>query len=138
MKTEEIVKLMAESAEDAVNFAKAEFNVELDYSIDSISLIDTLLLDCIDILGKQEGQEKRDEYTFAMSNMFGAYMGEIYKKIIGGEWVYDTTDEHAPTVMLKYTDKTFAFSGICYQKLIKDLNVNVKRYFDLAISNNTQ
>ncbi|WP_016955680.1 hypothetical protein [Catenovulum agarivorans] len=136
MNQAEITKLMQESAQDAVSYINEEYGVQLDYSIESIAQIDKAILWSIAKL-KDETDRKQD-FIFVICNMLGAYMGETFRKHIGGEWLYDDSDPNAPTVMLAFSGHTFAFPGICYQKLVVDVNTNVRRYFELAISNVTQ
>ena len=33
---------------------------------------------------------------------------------------------------------TYAFAGICYQRLVNDSQISVKNYFDHAVANNVQ
>jgi hypothetical protein len=47
-------------------------------------------------------------------------------------------DEEAPSIMLMYQDKTFAFAGICYERLVNDNTVSVESYFTEAIGGATQ
>jgi hypothetical protein len=51
-------------------------------------------------------------------------------------------DEEAPSIMLMYQDKTFAFAGICYERLDNGNGngnaVSVQRYFTKAIGGKTQ
>ncbi len=131
----EITKLMEESSIDAVNYIREEYDLELDFSLESINQIDKVLLWSV---AKLKDQAKKDEFIFVICNMLGAYVGETFRKHIGGEWLYDETDPQAPTVLLSFSSHTFAFPGICYQKLVNDINTSVKKYFELAISNVTQ
>ncbi|MCU4674606.1 hypothetical protein N7931_03075 [Catenovulum sp. 2E275] len=131
----EITKLMEESSVDAVNYVREEYDIHLDFSLESISQIDRVLLWSV---AKLKDQAKKDEFIFVICNMLGSYVGETFRKHIGGEWIYDETDPQAPTVLLSFSSHTFAFPGICYQKLINDINTSVKKYFELAISNVTQ
>lgn len=136
MNQAEITKLMQESAKDAVGYIDEEYGVQLDYSIQSIAQIDKAILWSIAKL-KDETERKQD-FIFVICNMLGAYMGETFRKHIGGEWLYDDSDPNAPTVMLAFSGHTFAFPGVCYQKLVVDVNTSVRRYFEMAISNVTQ
>ncbi|MER2494422.1 hypothetical protein [Catenovulum sediminis] len=136
MNQAEITLLMEESATDAVNYIRDEYAVTLDYSIESIAQIDKIILWSIAKL--KDEKERKQDFIFVICNMLGAYMGETFRKHIGGEWLYDDSDPNAPTVMLSFSSHTFAFPGICYQKLVNDVNTNVKKYFDIAISNVTQ
>ena len=131
----EITQLMEESSVDAVNYINEEYGIQLDFSLESISQIDRVLLWSV---AKLKDQAKKEDFIFVICNMLGAYVGETFRKHIGGEWLYDETDPNAPTVLLSFSSHTFAFPGICYQKLVNDINTSVRKYFELAISNVTQ
>ncbi|WAJ71459.1 hypothetical protein [Catenovulum adriaticum] len=131
----EITKLMEESSIDAVNYVKEEYDIELNFSMDSVAQIDKVLLWSV---AKLKDQPKKDDFIFVICNMLGSYIGETFRKHIGGEWLYDETDPNAPTVLLSFSSHTFAFPGICYQKLVNDINTSVNKYFELAIRNVTQ
>ncbi|WP_111979192.1 hypothetical protein [Algibacillus agarilyticus] len=129
MNKQEINDLMLQAAGDAIEFAKSEFGVELDKTMESIDLIDALLLDCLPLL---KDEATRDKNLFTLCNILGAYLGEVFIHYIGGEWFYDESDINAPTTFIEFNGKTFAFPGICYQKLINDPSVSVRKYFELA------
>ena len=126
----ELKKLMEDTAQDAVDNAKEQLSIELDYSPDSITHIDTIISHYLDNYQSQVLDQKT---IFTVCHMFGAYTGETFKRLSGGHWVYDDSDPEAPTVLLHYQNKSFAFAGICYERLIKDSSVSVKKYFDLAL-----
>ncbi|NTS78114.1 hypothetical protein HR060_14750 [Catenovulum sp. SM1970] len=133
--TEELQTLMAASKQDAISFATEQFDIELDGSMDSVTSVDDVLLQCAALL---KSQQEQDKFIFTVCNIFGAYVGEVFKETIGGTWVYDTTNPEAPTVMLSYADKTYAFAGMCYQRLVNDANQSVRKYLELAIANHVQ
>lgn len=135
MEQQALNQLMRESAEDAIRTSLEEFGLALDYSIDSIALVDRIILKFLDTY---KDQALEDKAVFTLCNIYGAYLGEAFKKLAGGQWQYNIQDEEAPSIMLMYQDKTFAFAGICYERLVNDSNVSVKRYFDEALSFATQ
>ncbi|WP_017445960.1 hypothetical protein [Gayadomonas joobiniege] len=136
MTQEEISQLMEESAQDAVRYAKQEYQLTLDFSIDSIADVDKMLLWSLAKLNEEK--DRKQDFIFVICNMLGAYLGETYRKHIGGEWLYDDSDSNAPAVLLAFSGRTFAFPGICYQKLQVDVNTSVRKYFELAVANVTQ
>ncbi|WP_394220365.1 hypothetical protein [Alteromonas gracilis] len=132
MTPDELNKLMADCASDAVATAAEEFNIVLDHSPASVELIDDVLLSFVD---KYHDQALEDQAVFTICNIFGAYVGEILKAQLSGEWVYDQTDPNAPSVFLKVGDNTYAFAGICYERLVNDSQVSVNAYYQQALSN---
>ena len=97
MSPEELNKLMSDCAKDAVVAASSEFNITLDSSPESVTLVDDILLSFID---KYHDQALEDQAVFTICNIFGAYVGEILKNNIGGEWIYDQSNPNAPTVFV--------------------------------------
>ena len=82
MTQEELNQLMADSAQNAIIASKDEFNIELDYSVDSVALIDDIILCWID---KYKDQALEDQAVFTLCNIYGAYLGEIFKTVVGGQ-----------------------------------------------------
>ena|SRR5690554_1294735 len=128
----DLQQLMADTAVDAVSYAAEEFSTTLDKTEASIALIDELILGVREKYGEQIHDSK---VIFTLCNMFGAYLGEIFRSQYGGTWVYDDTDASAPSVFLKYGDYTFAFAGIIYQRLINDQNLSARLYYEEAVAN---
>lgn len=130
----ELANLMKETSLDAVANAREQLGIELDFSNESVAHIDVLITHYLDNYQSQTLDQKT---IFTVCHMFGSYIGEVFKRAAGGHWVYDNSDPEAPNVLLHYQDKSFAFAGICYERLIKDSNVSVKKYFDLALESAT-
>ena len=132
MSPEELNTLMQDCAKDAVVAAQQEFDIVLNNTPESVALVDDILLSFID---KYHDQALEDQAVFTICNIFGAYVGEIVKTQLDGEWVYDQTDPNAPTVFLKVGDNTYAFAGICYERLVNDSQISVNAYYQQALSN---
>ncbi|MCV2885283.1 hypothetical protein OE749_11325 [Aestuariibacter sp. AA17] len=130
---EELEQLMADSAANAIETTRDEFGIELDGSVDSIKLVDDVLLQW---LSKYQDQVLEDNAVFTLCNIYGAYIGEVFIKIVGGHWKYDTSDPEAPFVALEFGGHEYAFAGICYQRLVNDSQISVNNYFHQAVKNN--
>jgi hypothetical protein len=126
----ELLQLMTDSAKDAVNTSKQEFDVELDYSEQSVSKVDDLLLSFLD---RFQAQVLEDKAIFTLCNMYGAYVGETFRGIAGGNWLFDETNPQAPSIFLAIGEQTYAFAGICYERLVNNSETSVKDYFDQAL-----
>lgn len=135
MTREELHELMADSAENAVSTTLEEFQITLDYTPESISKVDDVILAWIE---RYKGQALEDKAVFTICNIYGSYIGEVFRKTVGGNWSYDANDPDAPHVLLEYGGHSYAFAGICYQRLVNDSQVSVKNYFDQAVNNSTQ
>nr|WP_136252459.1 hypothetical protein [Ningiella ruwaisensis] len=130
----ELDTLMKETARDAVQAAKEEFNIELDFSADSIANVDSTIMGFVKNFPSQSLEDKA---VFTICNMYGAYLGEVFRSLAGGTWHYDTSTPEAPTILLVVDDKSYAFAGICYEKLVKNPDVSVSSYFSQALGNHT-
>lgn len=132
---DELSILMADCAQNAIETTLNEFQITLDGSAESIALVDEAILDFIN---KYKDLALEDKAVFTISNIYGAYTGEVFKQLVGGKWHYDQSDPDAPYTVLSYADKQYAFAGICYQRLVNDSQVSVKEYFDKAVANARQ
>ncbi|MDU0355472.1 hypothetical protein RS130_17590 [Paraglaciecola aquimarina] len=135
MTSEDLILLMADSAENAIITTKEEFNITLDGSEESINLVDDIILSW---LAKYKAVALEENAVFTICNIYGAYIGEIFRKKIGGEWKYDESDPDAPYVVLNYAGNSYAFAGVCYQRLVNDSEVSIQQYYRQAVSNNIQ
>ncbi|MFT5277396.1 MAG: hypothetical protein ACI97K_001442 [Glaciecola sp.] len=135
MEQQALNQLMRESANDAIETSREQFDIELDFTRESISTVDTIILKFLD---SYKDQALEDKAVFTLCNIYGAYLGETFRKLAGGQWQYNIEKEDAPAIMLMYQDRTFAFAGICYERLVNDSSVSVKRYFDEALTGATQ
>jgi hypothetical protein len=135
MEQQALNQLMVDSAEDAITTSLEEFGVTLDYSVQSIALVDEALLR---FLESYHDQALEDKAVFTLCNIYGAYVGETFRKLAGGQWQYNVENEDAPTIMLLFNERSYAFAGICYERLVNDPTSSVKHYFDEALSSITQ
>ena len=76
-----------------------------------------------------------DEAVFTICNIFGAYVGEILKAQLDGEWIYDQSNPKAPAVFLQVGENTYALAGICYERLVNDSQISVFAYYEQALGN---
>ena len=135
MTPEEITQLMADSAQSAIETTMEEFGVTLDSSDKSVELIDDVILSW---LGKYKDQALEENAVFTICNIYGAYLGEIFRKKVGGNWSYDESNLDAPYVVVQYAGNSYAFAGICYQRLVNDSQISISNYFEQAVSQNIQ
>ncbi|MEQ3653593.1 MAG: hypothetical protein ABNH33_09740, partial [Glaciecola sp.] len=123
MEQQALNQLMRDSANDAITTSQEEFNVQLDYSVDSVAQVDQIILQ---FLENYKEQALEDKAVFTICNIYGAYIGETFRKLAGGQWQYNIENEDAPTIMLIFNDKSFAFAGICYERLVNNSKISVK------------
>ena len=135
MTSAELTDLMIDSAQNAITTTEEEFNLILDGSDHSIDLVDDVILSW---LGRYKDQALEENAVFTICNIYGAYIGEIFRNKVGGNWAYDESNPDAPYVVLNYAGNTYAFAGICYQRLVNDSQISARSYYDQALANNLQ
>jgi hypothetical protein len=133
MSSAELTDLMIDSAQNAVITTQEEFNLTLDGTEQSIEMVDNVLLNWLE---RYKGQVLQENAVFTICNIYGAYIGEIFRNKVGGNWAYDESDIDAPYVVLDYAGSTYAFAGICYQRLVNDSQISVRSYYNQALANN--
>ncbi len=81
---EELAKVIPDETKRFIQMLKADLGVELDYSLDSLRLLDLFFRSLNDAM-KKEGKmgERR-----IMVYLAGNYLGEVLRKAFGGKWVY--------------------------------------------------
>jgi hypothetical protein len=133
MTSAELTDLMIDSAQNAVITTQEEFNLTLDGTEQSIEMVDNVLLNWLE---RYKGQVLQENAVFTICNIYGAYIGEIFRNKVGGNWAYDESDIDAPYVVLDYAGSTYAFAGICYQRLVNDSQISVRSYYNQALADN--
>ncbi len=83
--------MMVAYAEDAVDFARCNFAVDLDYSNQSIERIENIAARLYDtkpkgLLGRLFRKGPSDDQIQSICKMLGGYIGEVYRRSKGGDW----------------------------------------------------
>ncbi|WP_214000822.1 hypothetical protein [Arsukibacterium sp.] len=132
MQTNEISKLMEESARDAVGYMAEQHQLQLDFSLASLQDVDTVLAT---LHQRQQQQSHSPELIFTLSNIIGAYIGEVFINNYGGNWHSNTADNAAPYISVQLSDKEFPFASVCYHKITQDDTISVADYVKQAAAN---
>ena len=70
-----------------------------------------------------------------ISNWYGAYMGEVFRRHHGGEWGIDNRDPEAPAFEVKYENSGMAFPSRVFHRIMGGDENNICEYYqDLLIS----
>lgn len=91
MTTTTINDMMSAYAEDAVDFARANFGIELDFSPASVEQVETIADQLYQsrpkgFLSKVFRKGPSEEEIQQICKMLGGYVGEIYRRVKGGDW----------------------------------------------------
>ncbi len=86
-----INEMMAAYAEDAADFAKGKFGVDLDFSCESVEKVEEIASQLYQarprgFLIKLFRSGPSDEEIEQVCKMLGGYIGEVYRRIKGGDW----------------------------------------------------
>jgi hypothetical protein len=84
MAAKSLAEVMASDAADAVELTRAYFVERLDYSEASVATIEQL----VDDVHYSLPEGKTPENTDLMCRLWGAYIGEVFRRHVGGEWVH--------------------------------------------------
>jgi hypothetical protein len=114
-------------AEDAIDFARNQFTLRLDWTDDSVRHVET-------ILGKLYAEipsaKPTDEQVFQFAKMLGSYVGEVFRKNHGAAWGTVTLGEESfPGLRADRTGGEFWPWGKAYNRLKNGPEDNVWHYY---------
>ena len=128
--------MMEAYALDAVDYVKANFGVELDFSNDSIKELETVagqLYDSIprsffsQLFKKAPGQEEID----AVCKLLGGYLGEVYRRNKPGDW---GIHEEFNAIGICHEDRWLFPPTKVYKRLTNGEEDNLHSFFTVALS----
>jgi hypothetical protein len=131
-----VTDMMVAYAQDAVDMAKANFGVELDYSEASVQKVEECLTKLHDtipkgFLGKLLGRGPSADDILQVSKMFGGYVGEVFRKYHGGAWLVEPAPgSDGPVVTLQHSNGgKFWPSAKVHKRLVNGPEDNVWVYY---------
>lgn len=83
MPAKTLAEIQAAAAVDAVELAKVYFDVRLDFSEASVATLDRI----VDDIHYSIPDGKTAENIDLVCRLWGAYIGEVFRRHVGGEWV---------------------------------------------------
>ena len=122
------IRQIAEAyALDAVDFARSHFQATLDWSDDSIQLLEAIMHSFHEQLPEAKPSE---EQILQFAKMFGSYIGEVYRRNHGASWGMVTLEgESFPGMEAEGTAKRFWPWGRAQERLSKGPENNVWHYY---------
>ncbi|MGL5784909.1 MAG: hypothetical protein ACRCYZ_05585 [Alphaproteobacteria bacterium] len=117
--SKEVQEIMGDFASSALAAAK-KFGKELDSTFDSIEQVEEIIEICFQAYQKNDLDEEGVEI---FAEMFGGYIGEVYRKVKNGKWDYDPSFE---TIVIK-SPRGFTFFPIAkvHKRIIKGEDENL-------------
>jgi len=132
-----VANMMEAYSHDAVDMAEANFGETLDFSEESIEIVERCLGHLHETIprgffGKLLGRGPSSEEIDTVARMFGGYIGEVYRKHHGGEWILDDSIPGAtgPIVTLHQSNGGKFFPTMkVYKRLTAGPEDNVWAYY---------
>ncbi|MBI1358225.1 MAG: hypothetical protein GC160_28150 [Acidobacteria bacterium] len=123
---------MAACAEEAVATARSRFDVELDYSLESVKALDRLMdrqhRQIPQGLSRLIRKGPTDETLRIYSQLWGAYLGEVIRRLWGGEWSRPDDGIFAGLYVLTVRDNQLAPAAKAHKRLTNGAEDNVWSY----------
>jgi hypothetical protein len=125
---------IAALAEVAVEHAQQSFQTKLDYSPESLRLVEEILGKLHSTVPKgffslMLGRKATPEQVSRMATAYGAYIGEVTRSRWGGEWSMKSALYAEPTLTLRVHGEEIYPPGKAYKRLINGPEDNVWHYY---------
>lgn len=127
------VQKMAQAyAQDAVDFAKRQFAISLDWSDSSISNVESALAE-MHTLFLSTNPRPTEEQVMSFAKGFGSYLGEVYRRNHGGEWgIVNFSGQQFPGLQTK-SGTNFWPWGRAFNRIMQGPENNVADYFHVLL-----
>ncbi|MBV1883768.1 MAG: hypothetical protein KUG82_19170 [Pseudomonadales bacterium] len=121
--------IMGGGAADAVQYVHKEYHFALDFSEDSIEKIEEFMAHIHRVLVLENEEPIDPKIVVTLSNWFGAYVGEVFRKHHGGNWVIDSRDPEAPAFEVKYEELGLAFPSRIFHRIMGGEENSIDKYY---------
>jgi hypothetical protein len=119
---------------DAVDYARDRFGIDLDFSPESVRLVEQIAAQLYDArprgLSKLVRKGPTDEMVETFAKMLGAYVGEVYRRTHGGEW-FD--HETLRTYAVGSRENCMFPVGKAYKRLTKGEEDNLWHFYQAFV-----
>lgn len=116
---------------DAVDLFKDRFQIELDWSEESVRHVEEVMAQFHEQL---EASHPSDEQVFVMAKIFGSYIGEVYRKNRGGKWGQIESEGQFVAGMQNNDGVIFWPWGRAENRLVNGAEDNVWHYYQFLIT----
>jgi hypothetical protein len=129
-----IAPLMEAYAQDCVDHAKAMTNVDLDYSVESLKVIEAILAAAHEQIPRGPASEgartgPSQESLATISKGYGGYIGEVIRRRHGGSWEINTGLLPQPAIALRVNESVIFPPQRVYNRLTNGPEDNVWDYY---------
>jgi hypothetical protein len=129
----EAAAMMAEYAQDAVDIARDKFQIDLDYSLESIELLNIILQSQFDamptgwqLLYRFRPSKRRIR---TLSKTWGGYLGEVIRRHWGGQWLAPGDGPFKGGVTLLVQGTMLSPIARAHKQLVNGVEASVSVYF---------
>lgn len=123
--------VMGAYAKDAVDHARSNFGVTLDFSEGSVRVLEELVGRQHDEYAKGNTPDEEGLETFC--KMWGAYLGEVIRKQHGGEWTVASEGPFAGAYLLTIGDTQMSPPSKIYKRIVDGPEDNLEHYYQVMI-----
>ncbi|MES2024113.1 MAG: hypothetical protein V4448_01020 [Pseudomonadota bacterium] len=118
---------------DAVEFAKKQFGVNLDWSDESMQQVEKILSKMHESY-LATSPRPTDEQVMSFAKAFGSYIGEVYRRNHGAEWgLVDINGQKFPGLKTKFGTKFWPW-GKASSRIIEGPENNVQHYYQILLT----
>lgn len=119
---------------DAIDFARDNFNIQLDWSDNSVEQIEKMLSIFHEQMAKANPSE---EQIFGFAKMFGSYVGETFRRNHGAIWgIVQLENDKFPGLKADGAAGLFWPWGRAQNRITNGPEDNVWQYYKVLLGNN--
>ncbi len=132
----ELQDTITEYADQAVALARGTFQVDLDFSPESVSKVEDILDGMYrhynkKMLGIRVGKRLSEEELVSHSQVWGCYIGEIFRREFDGEWYWETGFGPEPQAGLRVGENRIFPPSKVYKRLTNGPEDNLCFYYSV-------
>ncbi|MSP60972.1 MAG: hypothetical protein EXR72_11630 [Myxococcales bacterium] len=129
-----IAHVMQAYAQDAIDVARERFQVDLDFSEESVTRVERCLAGLHDGLPRGLGrllrQKKTEDQIAQMAKVWGGYLGEVIRRRWGGEWRAEASGDGKMITLRVLGADVFPTVKV-FQRLTNGASDDVSRYYNV-------
>lgn len=119
-----LTEQMVRAAADAETLTDIYFSKQLDYSEDSIGVLENL----VDDIHYRLPDGKSQKNINLLCQIWGAYIGEVFRRNIGGEWI-NWEDEYGKAIAFQSSGVKVFPSDKVHKRIVNGAEHNLYDYY---------
>ena len=134
MNSEDINEAMRECAKAATIYSQDEMDHCLTSDISSIYSVEKILGQLHEKIVLSNNDPIDPETVVTLSNLYGGFLGELFRLFLGGEWRILEEDSDAPSIVLSFQGLDYPFPSRVFHRLLGGEHNNVATYFNAVFN----